>query len=341
MAKQAIFDKKNILITGGAGFIGSFLCDELIRENKVICVDNFISGDEKNIDHLLSNSDFAFIKHDISKPIDLELRPELEKFRIKFQGVQEIYNLACPTSPRNFMEKRIDTVLANSLGVKNSLDLAVKYKAKYMHFSSAVVYGPRRPDMERFNEYYMGYLDPNSPRSSYDEGKRFAETLVTNYREVYDIDAKIARVFRTYGPRMKLHEGHMLPDFISNALDNKDLVIYGDDNFSSALLFITDLISAVKKFMASGETGPMNFGGEHAYKIIDVARIVIEKSGSHSKIVYKDPLLFMSPLGIPDISLAKERIGWFPIVLVEDGIQEAIDFLKANKPLVPIDSDLL
>src|SRR3990167_10078918 len=167
MLKKPIFDKKNILVTGGAGFIGSHICDELIKTSKVICVDNFISGSEKNIDHLLAHPDFAFIRHDLSVPLDLEARPELEKFRIKFQGVQEIYHLACPTSPKDFESKKIDTVLSNSLAVKNALDLAVKYRAKFMFFSSSVVYGPRLPDKKVFKEDYIGHVNFTGPRSSY------------------------------------------------------------------------------------------------------------------------------------------------------------------------------
>lgn len=341
MPTKAIFDKKNVLVTGGAGFIGSFLCEELLKTNKVICIDNFISGDEKNIDHLLSNPDFDFVKHDLSEPLDLENRKELEKFRIKFQGVQEIYNLACPTSPKEFESKKVETVLANSLAVKNALDLAVTYKAKFMQFSSSVVYGPRLPEKKVFGEDYVGHVDCTSPRACYDEGKRFAETLVVTYGEKYDLDAKIARIFRTYGPRMRLNDGQMLPDFVLNALDNKDLIIYGDENFSSSFCFISDIINGVLKFMKSGEQGPMNFGNELEYKIIDVATMVIKMTKSKSKVTFHDPLLFMSPLGLPDISLAKEKLGWFPIILLENGIKETIDYLKADKPLVGMSDQIL
>jgi UDP-glucuronate decarboxylase len=343
MPKRAIFDKKNILVTGGAGFIGSHLCDDLVKESKVICIDNFISGDEKNIDHLLRNPDFAFIKHDMTKPIDLEKRPELEKFQIKFQGVQEIYHLACPTSPKYFQNRIVDTVLANSLGVKNALDLAVKYKAKFMYFSSSVVYGPRRTDLKRFDEEYYGYVNPVAPRACYDEGKRFAETLVSTYRTAHNLDAKIARIFRTYGSRMKFNEGHMIPDFVFNALENKDLIVYGDESFSTSLCHVSDIISGIKKFMQSGEVGPINFGSELEQKIVDVANLVIKMTDSKSKIIYQDWLMFMSPLGIPDIALAKEKIGWFPVVRLEDGIKEVIDYVKAHKSLVrpEIASDIL
>ncbi|PIR93426.1 NAD-dependent dehydratase, partial [Candidatus Falkowbacteria bacterium CG10_big_fil_rev_8_21_14_0_10_43_10] len=237
MPKRAIFDKKNVLVAGGAGFIGSHLCDELVKNNKVICVDNFITGDERNIDHLLKNSSFVFIKADINEPLELESLPELQKFKIQFQGVQEIYNLACPTSPVNFKENKIAALLANSAGVKNLLDLAVKYKATFIQFSSSVVYGPRREEKRNIAEDDFGIVNPVGERSSYDEGKRFAESLVVNYRDVYGLDVKIARIFRTYGPRMKLGDKQMIPDFIVNALENKDLIIYGDKDFHTSLCY--------------------------------------------------------------------------------------------------------
>jgi len=331
MPTQPIFEKKNILVTGGAGFIGSHLCDELVKESKVICVDNFISGSEENIDHLLQNPDFQFIKHDVTKPLDLETLPELEKFRVKFQGIQEIYHFACPTSPKNFEQAIIETALANSLGVHNILELSIKYKAKFLLASSAVVYGPRDLGNPYFSEDYHGNVDQLSPRACYDEGKRFAETLVTTYQRAYNIDTKIARIFRTYGQRMKLEDGQMLPDFVFNALENKDLTIYGDENFSSSFCHVSDIIQALIKLMKSGESGPINLGSDIEYKIVDVAKKVIELTGSRSKIIFEKPLLFMTPLGLPDITLAKERLSWFPIKLLEDGIQDAIDYFKANK----------
>ena len=262
MSKRAIFDKKNVLVTGGAGFIGSHLCDELIKTSKVICLDNFSSGDEKNIDHLLADQNFEFIRHDITEPIDLEKLPELTKFKIEFQGIQEIYHLACPTSPKYFEDNKMATLLANSYAVKNVLDMAVKHNAKFMHFSSSVVYGPKRKNNEKIKEEDYGYVDMLSERSCYDEGKRFAETMVAVYRQVYKIDAKIVRLFRTYGPRMKLDEGHMIPDFISNALDNKDLEVLGEKDFSSSFCYINDAVDAVLKMMESDLVGPINIGSD-------------------------------------------------------------------------------
>jgi len=334
MGTKAIFEKKNILVTGGAGFIGSHLCDELVKTSKVICVDNFISGEEVNIDHLLANPDFVFIKQDINEPLKLEEMAELEKFRLQFQGVQEIFHLACPTSPKDFEQTRIDTILTNSVGTKNMLDLAVKYSAKFLLTSSSVVYGPRDGANPFMREDYQGIVNQIGPRSCYDEGKRFAESLVYNYGQVYNLDAKIARIFRTYGPRMKLNTGQMLPDFVSDSLENKDLIIFGDENFSSSFCHVSDIVSGLIKMMKSNEVGPMNFGSDLDYRIVDVAKKIIELTGSKSRIVFEKPLLFMTPLGLTDITLAKERLGWFPIVLLEDGINSAIEYFKAHKSII-------
>ena len=202
--KRAIFDRKNVLVVGGAGFIGSHLCDELVKDSKVICLDNFITGDEKNIDHLLVDPNFVFIKHDISQPIDFENMPDLQSFKIQFQGIQEIYNLACPTSPKSFENNIEATLLVNSYGIKNIINIAEKYNSKLLHFSSSVVYGPREGESLKISESYLGQVDTLSDRSSYDEGRRFAESMLFNYKMIKNIDVKIIRLFRTYGPRIKL-----------------------------------------------------------------------------------------------------------------------------------------
>lgn len=333
MSKHAIFDKKNVLVTGGAGFIGSHLCDELIKTAKVICLDNFSTGDERNIDHLLSDPNFEFIKHDITEPIILEDLPDLQKFKIQFQGVQEIYHLACPTSPKNFMPNREANLLANSYGVKNALDLAKKYQAKFLHFSSSVVYGPRREGNPKMREEDLGVVDALSDRSSYDEGKRFAETMVANFRAIYNLDAKIIRIFRIYGPRMKLGEKQMVPDFILNALDNRDLVIHGDESFSSSFCYAGDLIDACLKIMETDSAGPINIGSDVDVKIVDVAQKIINIIGSKSKIVYQEPELFMTPLCLPDIARARNELGWMPVVTLDKGLQRTIDDLRASKGL--------
>ncbi len=333
MSRRAIFDKKNVLVTGGAGFIGSHLCDELVKTCKVICLDNFLTGDERNIDHLLSDPNFVFIRHDIAEPLDLEEVPSLQKFKIQFQGLQEIYNLACPMSPKDFEQNKEATLLVNSYGTKNVLDLAIKYKAKLMHFSSSVVYGPRPSDNKKIDEEFIGEVDTLSDRSSYDEGKRFAETLVINYRNIYNLDAKISRIFRIYGPRMKLDDNQMIPDFIRDSLNNKNLIVFGDRGFFSSFCYVSDCIDAVIKMMEINVSGPVNIGSDVDINITDFAEKIIKMTASKSKIIYKDRILFMTPLCLPDIAKARNELGWIPIVTLEKGLEKTINDLKASKGL--------
>ncbi len=331
-----IFDKKNVIVAGGAGFIGSYMCEELIKDSKVICLDNFIDGEERNIDKLLSNPNFVFIKHNINEPIDLEILPELQKFKIEFQGIQEIYNFACPTSPKNFKKNIQEILETNSLGVKNLLDLAIKYKSKFFHASSSVVYGPRKLNIKT-PEYYPGVVDINSERGAYDEGKRFAETLVMNYAKIYNLDVRIARIFRTFGPRMKLNDNRMLPDFIYNALKNKNIVIYGDKNFSSSFCYIKDIIDGIKKLMASNLKEPVNLGSERIIKVSEIAKKIIKKLNSSSEIEYHNPILFMTQLCLPDIKKAKDELGWLPIISLDKGLDILIDYVKASESLLDIE----
>jgi len=333
MSKRAIFDKKNVLVVGGAGFIGSHLCDRLVENSKVICLDNFSTGDERNIDHLLSDPNFEFIKHDITEPIDLEKLSELQKFKIEFQGIQEIYNLACPTSPKDFDKNKIPTILASSYGLKNVLDLAVRYQAKIMHFSSSVVYGPRSDGLARIKESEIGKVDFLSPRSSYDEGKRFSETMVENYRQVYNINSKVIRLFRIYGPRMKLNEGNLIPDFINSALENTDLIIPGDKNFSSSLCYISDCVDACLKLMGSDIREPVNIGSDVDINLSKICEIIIKILNSKSKVTYAGRHLFISELCLPDITRAREELGWMPIVTLENGLKKTVDDLRASKGL--------
>lgn len=335
MAEQPIFDKKNILVTGGAGFIGSHLCERLLKDARVICVDNFVTSSEANIDLLLKNSDFEFIRHDVNMPFDLETFPELARFKIKFQGVQEIYHLAAPTSPKKFDQYRMQTLYTNSLGTKNVLDVAVKYRSKALFTSSSVVYGPRPADMRLFEEHETGTADTQSPRSCYDEGKRFAEAACATYARVHDLDIKIARIFRTYGPRMQLFDGHMIPDFILNALDGKTLEIYGDETFRTSLCYVDDCVDGLMKYMdAPKGTGPMNIGSDQDIPLIDVAQRVLEMTGSKSNISFQASLEFMTQLGLPNISKAKETLGWLPLVTLDEGLKKVIDYTISHKNLL-------
>lgn len=335
MSDQPIFDKKNILVTGGAGFIGSFLCERLLKTARVICVDNFVTSSEANIDLLLKNSDFEFIRHDVNQPLDLEALPELARFKMKFQGIQEIYHLAAPTSPKKFDQFRMQTLLTSSIGTKNILDLAVKYRAKMLVASSSVVYGTRPADMHPFEEHETGTADTQSPRACYDEGKRFMEAACSTYANVHDIDVKIARIFRTYGPRMPLFDGHMIPDFILDALDGKALEIFGDETFSTSLCYVDDCVDGLLKLMDTPKgIGPVNIGSDQDLPIIDVAQRILEMTGSNSNISFQPSLEFMTQLGLPNITKAKDRLGWLPLVSLDDGLKQVIDYTIAHKHLL-------
>ncbi len=335
MSTAPVFDKKNILVTGGAGFIGSHLCENLLRDARVICVDNLVTSQESNIDHLLRNADFEFIRHDFNAPFDPEAFPELAKFKIKFQGVQDIYHLACPTSPKKFEQYKMQTLLTNAYATKNALDLAVRYRAKILFASASVIYGPRPADGSAYREDNVGAVNLLSPRACYDEGKRYAETMFETYRHVHAIETKIARIFRTYGPRMPLFDGQMIPDFITNALDGKALVIYGDETFHTSLVYVSDVVDGIVKLMqAPADIGPVNLGSDLDMPIIEIAQRIIEMTGSSSRITFEPPLLFMTPLGLPDITKAREQLGWLPLVQLDEGLKRAIDYTIAHKSLL-------
>lgn len=333
MPLSKAFEKKNVLVTGGAGFIGSHLCERLIHEQAhVICVDNFMNSSPSNIEHILTNQDFVFVNLDVTDPIDLESRTELERFKIPFEGIQEIYHLACPTSAKHFEQTKIQTLRANSDGTKNVMDLAVKYESKVVIASSSVVYGPRTSDRVRFSETDEGRVEHLAPRACYDEGKRFTETIGATYADVYRLEVAFARIFRTYGPRLKQDDGHMLVDFIVKALAGEDLTIYGDETFMTSLTFVSDIVDGLMKLMeAPIGTGPVNLGTDYEYNLTDVANKVIEFTKSTSKLTYVEPMAFTTQLGIPDLTKAKNVLGWFPLVTLDDGLQQTIDYTIANQ----------
>lgn len=331
MMATPIFEKKNVLVTGGAGFIGSHLCERLLKDSKVICLDNFSNSHPSAINHLLQYPDFEFINFDVTKPVDLESYDELDKFKVKFQGIQEIYHLACPTNPKNFEHLKHESLLSNSLAMINTLDLALKYHAKYLFTSSAVVYG-EDGRKKNFIESDLGAVDQLSARACYDEGKRFAETCVATYSQVHGLDAKIARVFTTYGPHMRLFENQLIPDFIINALEGKDLVIFGDESFSTSLCYATDMVDGLVRLMSTGpEVSLVNLGGDRAIKYAEVAAMIIAMTNSHSRLTFEKPLLFLTRKGIPDLTYVKEALGWFPLVRLEDGLRKTVDYVIANK----------
>lgn len=328
-------EKRVVVVTGGAGFIGSHLCERLLADGQqVICVDNLITSDIANIEALLKNPDFEFIKLDINEPFDLESFPELARFKLNVRGVQEIYHLACPTSAKKFDNLRIQTFLANSVGMRNVLDLAVKYRARMLQASTSVVYGSRRADGERFKETEIGITNHTSPRACYDEGKKFAETACFTYASVFGLDIRVARIFRTYGPHQRINDGEMIPDFVVDALEGRDLVIYGDENFSTALLYVTDLVDGLLRLMRiSKNPGPVNFGGDEDLRLADVARSVIAMTNSSSKLVFEPPLLFMTALGLPDTRKSVDELGWIPLVRLEDGLKRSIEYTLVTKGL--------
>lgn len=327
-----IFEKKNVLVTGGAGFFGSHLCERLLKEANVICMDNFSNSSAENINHLLQYPDFEFINCDVNKPIDLDKYDELDKFKVKFQGIQEIYHLACPTNPQDFEKLKLEALWSNSSAMINTLDLAAKYHAKYVFTSSSVVYGEPTAKKHVFAEGDQGIVNHLSARACYDEGKRFAETCVETYFQMHGIDAKIARVFTTFGPRMRLFEKQLIPDFIINALEGKDLVIYGDKSFSTSLCYVSDIIDGLVRLMAAGpEVRLVNLGGDTIYKMADIAKQIIKLTNSTSQVVFEKPLLFLTQKGAPDLAYAKDVLGWMPLVRLEDGLQKAIDYVIANK----------
>lgn len=334
MAKMNL-DKKNILVTGGAGFIGSHLCERLLEEgHRVICIDNFSTGSLNNIESLLQIPDFRFLRLDVNAPINLESFEELSAFKIPFQGIQEIYHLAAPTSIKNFEEHKIETLLAHSLGNYYTLELAKKYKARILLGSSSVVYGDREEGETFIDESKIGLVNHLSPRACYDEGKRFSETMFETYRQVHGLDIRIARIFRTYGPRMPLFDGHLIPDFVLNALEGKELVIYGGEDFRSSLVYVSDVVDALVRMMQNQkDMGPVNIGSDEDVKLADVAKKIIEMTSSNSQITYEPSLPFLSELGLPNTKKSRE-LGWIPLTRLDEGLSKTIEYIKANKLLL-------
>ncbi|MBI2415400.1 MAG: GDP-mannose 4,6-dehydratase [Candidatus Kerfeldbacteria bacterium] len=333
MPRQTIFDQKNILVIGGAGFIGSHVCDELIKHNKVICIDNFITSQVSNIEHLLGNPNFIFLKHDVSTPFDLNQFPELEKFQVQFQGVQEVYNLATPTNRHEFEQHVYQTLLANSLAVRNSLEIARVYQAKYLLASSSAVYGDPLPGQDTLVEQYWGYVDPIGPRSCYNEGKRFAESFVMGFGQQFNVNVRIARIFNTYGPRMALNSGRMIPDFVAAAAEGRELIIYGDGTETDTYCYVRDVVDGLLRLMNYSVTGPVNLGSPERYPMMSVAQKIIQFTESKSTIKFDHALPFLMKPGVADIHKAKERLGWFPVVALDDGLRQTVADMLGSRVL--------
>lgn len=307
---------KKILITGGAGFIGSHLCERLLKEgNEVICLDNYFTGNKSNIIHLLNNHFFEIVRHDIITPYFIE--------------VDEIYNLACPASPVHYQYNPIKTIKTSIMGSINVLGLAKRIKAKVLQASTSEVYGD--PKIHPQKESYWGNVNPIGKRSCYDEGKRCAETLFFDYKLQNNVKIKIARIFNTYGPHMHPRDGRVVSNFIVQALQNKDITIFGDGSQTRSFQYIEDLIEGLTRFMNTSDdvTGPMNIGNPIEFRILELAEMVIKLTKSKSKITF-NPLPEDDPVRrLPDISLAKKLLNnWEPKVQLEEGIIRTIEYFK-------------
>ena len=305
---------ENILVTGGAGFIGSHLCERLLEQgNHIICLDNFFTGSRKNIEHLLDNREFELIRHDIIEPIILE--------------VDKIYNLACPASPIHYQYNAIKTIKTNVLGVTNMLDLADETKARILQASTSEVYGD--PIIHPQREDYWGNVNPIGVRSCYDEGKRVAETLMMDYHRQHNVDIRIIRIFNTYGPRMAQNDGRVVSNFIVQALKNEDITIYGDGSQTRSFCYVDDLVHGMIALMNTESLmGPVNVGNDGEYTILELAKMIIELTNSSSKIVFK-PLPSDDPCQRkPDLSLAKEKLNYIPTVHVKDGLKKTIEYFE-------------
>ncbi|MBP7134558.1 NAD-dependent epimerase/dehydratase family protein [Patescibacteria group bacterium] len=333
---HAPFERKNILVTGGAGFLGSHLCDVLVKDANVICVDNFATGNVKNIEQLLQNPAFEFINHDITQPLKLEDYKELERFHFNVQGIQQIYHLACPISKKQFEQHRISTMLTNSLGIKHVLDIAVTWKSKVLFASSAALYGQRREDHPYVNESDPCLIDHLTRFGAYDEGKRFTEAMLYTYADIYGLDVKIARIFRTYGPRMKILDGNLLPDIVNAALDNQEIELKELESTKIALCYVSDVIDGLVKHMNSPiDVTVMNLGSDQEYPLAQLAEKITRfvESTSHVHFVPDDQPHFEA--GLPDLGRARQLLHWVPLVRLDDGLQKMIEFARSHRKQVP------
>jgi len=308
--------KKRILVTGGAGFLGSHLLDRLLQEgNEVICLDNFFTGSRHNIHHLLDNKNFELFRHDITFPTYLE--------------IDEIYNLACPASPVHYQFDPVQTTKTSVIGAINMLGLAKRLKIKILQASTSEVYGD--PEVHPQPETYKGNVNTIGPRACYDEGKRCAETLFFDYHRQHDLKIKVMRIFNTYGPRMHPNDGRVVSNFIVQALKGEDITIYGEGTQTRSFCYVDDLIDGMYKLMNSrdGCTGPVNIGNPTEFTMMELANLVIQLTNSKSKLSFR-PLPQDDPLQRrPTIELAQKELGWQPKVQLEDGLKNTIKYFES------------
>jgi len=309
--------RKKILVTGGAGFVGSHLCERLLNEgNDVVCLDNYFTGQKQNIVHLLQNPYFELVRHDVTNPFYIE--------------VDEIYNLACPASPIHYQYNAIKTIKTSVMGAINMLGLAKRIKAKILQASTSEIYGD--PQVHPQTESYWGHVNPIGERSCYDEGKRSAETLFVNYHKQNNVRIKIIRIFNTYGPRMHPHDGRVVSNFIVQALQGKDITIYGDGQQTRSFQYVDDLIEGMIRMMASREsfTGPVNIGNPNEFTIMQLADLVIQLTNSKSKII-RLPLPADDPMQRqPNIDLARKELDWAPKIQLKEGLLKTIDYFAST-----------
>ncbi|OBV29028.1 NAD-dependent dehydratase [Helicobacter sp. CLO-3] len=314
MSKQNGLSKR-ILVTGGAGFLGSHLCDRLIeRGDEVLCVDNLFTGAKRNIAHLLSHPRFEFMRHDVTFPLYVE--------------VDEIYNLACPASPVHYQFDPVQTTKTSVMGAINMLGLAKRVKAKILQASTSEVYGD--PEIHPQVESYKGSVNPIGIRACYDEGKRCAETLFFDYKRQHNLRIKVMRIFNTYGPRMHPNDGRVVSNFVLQALRGEDITIYGDGTQTRSFCFVDDLIAGMMALMDSSDSfsGPVNIGNPHEFTMLELANLCIKLTGSSSKIAFL-PLPQDDPKQRkPDISLAKEELNWTPKIQLEEGLKKTIEYFR-------------
>lgn len=307
-----------ILITGGAGFIGSHLCDFLIgRGHKVICMDNLITGKKENIAHLLDNKNFKFVNHNVS-------------VKIKIAGpIDFVLHFASPASPVDYLMYPIQTLKVGSLGTHNALGLAKAKKAKFLLASTSEVYGD--PLVNPQPESYWGNVNPIGPRGVYDEAKRFAEAITMAYHRVHKLDTKIVRIFNTYGPRMRRNDGRAIPNFITQALEGKPLTVYGKGRQTRSFCYVDDLVRGLYALMLSGENNPVNIGNPNEETLLELAKRIISITGSRSRIVYERLPVDDPKVRRPDISKAKKTLKWTPKVNLDDGLKRTVEFFRFSR----------
>ncbi|MEK7494230.1 MAG: UDP-glucuronic acid decarboxylase family protein [Patescibacteria group bacterium] len=307
---------KVVLVTGGAGFIGSNLCEFLLKNEgvRVVCLDNLTTGSKKNIAHLLGNPNFLFWEKDIIDPI------------ISEEKIDEIYNLACPASPVHYQADPIRTIKINTIGVINVLGLAKKHGARILQSSTSEVYGD--PLVHPQTEEYKGNVNPIGPRACYDEGKRIAEALFFEYHRNHGIDIRVARIFNTFGPKMAKNDGRVVSNFIVQALHGDDITIYGDGRQTRSFCYISDMIEGLHRLMHGNYIGPVNLGNPEERTVLDIAEKILDRTGSKSKITFKDPLMDDPHRRKPDIAVAKKELQWQPLVSLDEGLQKTIEYFR-------------